>query len=165
MSPEANSGRFFKIPRIPRLTFSDVSDPPLFQIILVGGALSLMSWDDGKGEFFSSTNWWLENSEALYIFHWDVCYVLSQRIRLTKQLEIWRSLERVRCPVSINDSSVERESSELGAREAWGSPDELLSCPICPQYLFLKPEKLRFYSWPICQKWQFKRRSDENYED
>ena len=28
---------FFKIPRIPRLCFSDVSDPPLFQMILVGG--------------------------------------------------------------------------------------------------------------------------------
>ena len=40
------------------------------------------------------------------------------------------------CPVSINDSSVERESSELEAKEAWGSPDELLSCPICPKYFF-----------------------------
>ena len=37
------------------------------------------------------------------------------------------------CLVSINDSSVERESSE----EAWGS-DELLSWTICPKYLFEK---------------------------
>ena len=64
MSPQANSGRFFKIPRIPRLRLSDVSDATFSGDREPRGRRQLdvlISFDEGE---FSFTNWWLENSEA-----------------------------------------------------------------------------------------------------